>query len=101
LHFAWNTLCRGFFYEGIISTYGLPPDRPDPTAHARWWWWAHNVASEHVASIRGGHPWIHQAGAADVAQYQNPYFMTWQDAVRQWAVRPGPAAKAGGKDGSD
>ena len=65
----------------------LPPDRPDPTAHARWWWWAHNVASEHVATTRGGHPWIHQSGAPDVERYQNPYFMTFEDAVTQWAVQ--------------
>lgn len=80
----WCDDCRGFFYGGIISVYGMPPDAPDATAHARWWWWAHNVASEHVASIRAGHPWIHQAGAADVARYQNPYFMTFEDAVAQW-----------------
>lgn len=49
--------------------------------------WGHNVASEHVANIRGGHPWIHQFGEASVAKYQNPYFMMWHDAVEQWKVK--------------
>ena len=35
----------GFFYEGIVSVYGLPPEAPDAEAHAKWWWFAHNVAS--------------------------------------------------------
>lgn len=131
----------GFFYEGIVSVFGLPPEVPDGEAHAKWWWFAHNVASgahthampawagrlpptrragwaagggaasgpacklpalatdpepshtpcihppaEHVANVRGGHPWIHQIGAPDAVQYQNPWFMRWEDAVVQWRV---------------
>jgi len=82
----WCDDCRGFFYEGIVATYGMPPDSMDPDAHARWWWWGHNVASEHVANVRSGHPWIHQLGAPDVEKYQNPFFMSWEDAVKQWKV---------------
>lgn len=44
------------------------------------------LRAEHVANVRGGHPWIHQIGAADVAQYQNPWFMRWEDAVAQWTM---------------
>jgi hypothetical protein len=82
----WCDDCRGFFYGGIITPYGMPPDSNNPEAHARWWWFAHNVASEHVANIRGGHPWIHQLGAPDVEKYQNPFFMTFSDAVEQWTM---------------
>lgn len=44
----------GFFYEGIVSTYGLPPEAPDAEANAKWWWFAHNVAS-------GAHVHVHCA----------------------------------------
>jgi hypothetical protein len=83
----WCDDCRGFFTVGIIGRYGLPPQSSDPEDHARYWWYGHNVASEHVATTRGGHPWIHQLGAGDVAKYQNPYFMTWKDATEQWTYQ--------------
>jgi hypothetical protein len=83
----WCDDCRGFFTIGIIGRYGLPPQSSNPEDHARYWWFGHNVASEHVATTRGGHPWIHQLGAKDVAKYQNPYFMTWTDAVQQWTCQ--------------
>lgn len=83
----WCDDCRGFFTVGIVERYGLPPQSSDPEDHARYWWYGHNVASEHVATTRGGHPWIHQLGADGVAQYQNPYFMTWKDAVEQWTYQ--------------
>jgi len=86
LDYFWCDDCRGFFYEGVVATYGMPPDSLDPEAHAKWWWWGHNVASEHVATSRGGHPWIHQLGAPDVVKYQHPFFMAWEDAVTQWRV---------------
>jgi len=84
----WCDDCRGFFYTAVILEYGLPPNANNPDDHAKWWWQAHNAASEHVASIRGGHPWIHQDGAAEVAKFQNPYFMPWEDAVAQWKAQP-------------
>lgn len=40
-----------------------------------------------MANVRGGHPWIHQVGAPDAAQYQNPWFMRWEDAKTQWTVQ--------------
>jgi hypothetical protein len=83
----WCDDCRGFFTIGIVGRYGLPPQSSDPEDHARYWWFGHNVASEHVATTRGGHPWIHQLGAKDVTKYQNPYFMTWADAVQQWTYQ--------------
>merc|ERR1712170_302896 len=54
----WCNDCRGFFTIGVLSAYGLPPDAPNGEAHARYWNLGHNVASEHVATTRGGHPWI-------------------------------------------
>merc|ERR1712227_839168 len=54
----WCNDCRGFFTIGILSAYGMPPDVADGEAHARYWNLGHNVASEHVATTRGGHPWI-------------------------------------------
>jgi hypothetical protein len=80
----WCDDCRGFFSVGIIEVYGLPPMSSNPEDHARWWWYGHNVASEHVASTRGGHPWIHELGEQGVASFQNPFFMTWRDAVDMW-----------------
>jgi hypothetical protein len=80
----WCDDCRGFFSVGVIEVYGLPPLSSDPEDHARWWWYGHNVASEHVASTRGGHPWIHELGEQGVASFQNPFFMTWRDAVDMW-----------------
>ncbi|KID86269.1 Erv1/Alr [Metarhizium guizhouense ARSEF 977] len=80
----WCDDCRGFFSVGVIERYGLPPESSNPDDQAHWWWWGHNVASEHVASTRGGHPWIHELGDEGVAYFQNPYFMTWEDAVAEW-----------------
>jgi hypothetical protein len=45
------------------------------------------VATEHVASIRGGHPWIFGLKEEPYVEYQNPYFLPWEDAVAQWTVR--------------
>ena len=73
-------------FQGILVRYGMPPDSNDPEEHAKWWWWGHNVASEHTAATRGGHPWIYQFGDIDALQYQNPFFMSWEDAVAQWRV---------------
>ncbi|ODA84213.1 hypothetical protein RJ55_02731 [Drechmeria coniospora] len=83
----WCDDCRGFFTVGVIERYGLPPTSSNPEDHARWWWWGHNVASEHVATTRAGHPWIHELGEEPAAAFQNPYFMTWKDAVDMWTYR--------------
>ena len=83
----WCDDCRGFFTVGILERYGMPPQSSNPEDHARYWWFGHNVASEHVATTRAGHPWIHQLGADDAVRYQNPYFMTWEDAVQQWTYQ--------------
>ena len=29
---------------------------------------------------------MHQLGAPDVVKYQNPFFMEWETAVRQWTI---------------
>lgn len=79
----WCDDCRGFFYD-LVEKAGPPPHSNDPYVHQRWWWRAHNLASEHVASTRGGHPWIHQLGQSNVEEYQNPFFMEWATAVKQW-----------------
>jgi hypothetical protein len=41
----------------VLDAIGLPPDTTERHAHADWWWRAHNMASEHSAATRGGHPW--------------------------------------------
>ncbi len=81
------TDCRGFFTIGVLEAYG-PPSVDDLTGkhHMTWWWNAHNVASEHVASIRGGHPWLNQIQDGDVKMYQNPYYMPFETAFEQWRV---------------
>lgn len=33
----WCTDCRGFFYEGIVARYGMPPESNIPRDHARYW----------------------------------------------------------------
>jgi hypothetical protein len=80
------TDCMGFFTIGILETYGPPPESLAGIDHAKWWWFGHNVASEHVASTRGGHPWINQFGEDGVAQYQNPYYMPFADAYAMWKM---------------
>ena len=79
----WCDDCRGAFYD-IVEKVGPPPHSNDPYVHQRWWWGAHNLASEHVAAVRGGNPWTHQLGQSDVKEYQNPFFMEWETAVKQW-----------------
>ena len=77
----WCNDCRSFFQVGVIEQFGLPP-LGSGIEIARWWHHAHNVASEHVATTRAGHPWIHQLDA--LKEYQNPFYMTWQDAYEMW-----------------
>ncbi|KAL7006377.1 hypothetical protein EMMF5_004030 [Cystobasidiomycetes sp. EMM_F5] len=83
----WCDDCRGFFTVGIVGRYGLPPQSTNPEEHAQYWWYGHNVASEHTSSSRAGHPWIHQFGMDEAAKFQNPYFMSWKDAVEQWTYQ--------------
>jgi len=78
----WCNDCRGFFTIGVLSVYGLPPDVPNGEAHARYWNLGHNVASEHVATTRGGHPWIVGLGA----KIGNPFYMPYETAAKMWRV---------------
>jgi len=90
----WCDDCRSFFQVGVIEKFGAPPVE-NPSGHdiAKWWWKAHNVASEHVASTRMGHPWIHQFGdKVDMkgvkSNLQNPFYMSFEDAYNMWRVPP-------------
>jgi len=85
-HNFWCDDCRGFFQVGVVEEYGLPPITNQADDIAKWWWNGHNVAGEHVATTRGGHPWIHELGYADVKAYQNPWYMTWEDAQAMWVM---------------
>jgi len=78
----WCNDCRGFFTIGVLSVYGLPPDVPNGEAHARYWNLGHNVASEHVATTRGGHPWIVGLGA----EVGNPFYVPYETSVKMWRV---------------
>jgi len=86
--------CRGFFQDGVIKPYGLPPISTSGSDIARWYWYGHNVASEHVASTRGTHPWLTQLGDQNTiktpprwptGKMQNPWFMPWNTSVHQWS----------------
>jgi hypothetical protein len=83
----------------VLNAIGLPPDTTEREAHKRWWWMAHNMASEHSAATRGGHPWIWPAAARDeqfaaefgryspLLRCQNPWFLPWEAAEDMWAIR--------------
>lgn len=78
--------CRSFF-DGLVKqpTVGVPNDSNfSREHHAYWWHHAHNLASEHFASVRGGDPWVAQLWNEDFRMYQNPFMMTWEDAQDQW-----------------
>lgn len=74
--------CRGFFTIGVLAEYGLPPTSIDGEAHARYWNFGHNVASEHVATTRGGHPWI--VPLAD--GIGNPFYLPYNTSKNMWHV---------------
>ncbi|CAK9004788.1 unnamed protein product [Durusdinium trenchii] len=78
----WCNDCRSFFEVGVIEQFGLP--KMGKWEIAQWWHHAHNVASEHVATTRAGHPWIHQLDS--LKEYQNPFYMSWEDAYQMWHV---------------
>jgi len=83
----WCDDCRSFFQIGVIQEYlSLPPLSSNPNDLAVWWWKAHNMAAEHFATSRGSHPWNFQLGETGYEQYQNPFFMTWEDAMAMWKV---------------
>merc|ERR1712151_1375126 len=82
----WCNDCRGFFTIGVLSAYGLPPKVADGEAHARYWNFGHNVASEHVATTRGGHPWIVSFAEGQQNGVGNPYYMPYETSVRMWRV---------------
>lgn len=76
--------CRSFF-DGLVKVVGMA-DAQNLTRehHAHFWHHAHNLASEHFASVRGGDPWIAQMWNEEYRRYQNPFMMTWQDAEGMW-----------------
>lgn len=82
----WCNDCRGFFTIGVLSEYGLPPSEADGDAHARYWNLGHNVASEHVATTRGGHPWINDLSSAQDAGVSNPFFVPYDTSVAMWRI---------------
>jgi hypothetical protein len=82
----WCNDCRGFFTIGIISVHGLPSESLDGEAHARYWNLGHNVASEHVATTRGGHPWINELREAHAAGVGNPFFVPYETSVEMWRM---------------
>jgi hypothetical protein len=95
--------CRGFF-SALLNDVGLPPLSSSRLDHARWWWRTHNMVSEHAASTRGGHPWSwpHRTDDEFKAEYgglsarlrcQNPFFLTWEDAVEMWTLPPDDGAR--------
>lgn len=82
----WCNDCRGFFTVGVLSVVGLPPQNPDGEEHARYWNLGHNIASEHVATTRGGHPWINTLEEAQDADVGNPFFVPFETSVKMWHV---------------
>jgi len=85
--------CRGFFQIGVIGATGIPPLSTKGDDIAKWFWYGHNIASEHVATTRGTHPWLMQLGDQNTIStpdgkppgtLQNPWFMPWETAVEQW-----------------
>lgn len=85
--------CRAFFQQGVIGHIGLPPATTNADDIAKWFHYGHNIASEHVASTRGTHPWLLQFGDINtiktpdgkpVSDVQNSWFMPLTTATRQW-----------------
>merc|ERR1711976_57763 len=85
----WCNDCRGFFTIGVLSVYGLPPSVTDGEAHARYCNFGHNVASEHVATTRGGHPWINTLAKVQEKGLYNPFFVPYETSVAMWRVANG------------
>ena len=82
----WCNDCRGFFTIGVLSTVGLPPKSTDGEEHARYWNLGHNIASEHVATTRGGHPWINTLEEAKFEGVENPFYVPYETSVEMWHV---------------
>jgi len=91
--------CRGFWRADVLNYIGMPPATTEQAAHEHWWWLAHNMVSGHTASTRGGYPWIfpEMTDADFAARYgglnqelrcQNPYWLSKEDAHRQWKITP-------------
>lgn len=103
----WCSNCRSYFTDGILEPYGLPPNSNNPIDHAKYWNFGHNVASEHVATTRGDDPWIYQLGDESVADMQNLFYVSFEQAEQQWkydatekeeaAVAAATRTSAGGK----
>lgn len=82
----WCNDCRGFFTIGVLGTVGLPPKSSQGEEHARYWNLGHNIASEHVATTRGGHPWINPLEFAKAEGVENPFFVPYETSVEMWHV---------------
>ncbi|CAE7382571.1 KHSRP [Symbiodinium natans] len=82
----WCNDCRGFFTVGVLSVVGLPPQSTDGEEHAKYWNLGHNIASEHVATTRGGHPWINTLEEAHEAEVGNPFYVPYETSVEMWHV---------------
>ena len=82
----WCNDCRGFFTIGVLAVVGLPPESIDGEAHAKYWNLGHNIASEHVATTRGGHPWINTLEEAEAAGVSNPFYVPFETSVKMWHV---------------
>lgn len=84
----WCTDCRGFFAIGILAEYGYPPNTNNAKDHQEYWNLGHNVASEHTASTRGGHPWLNTVGNKYVAKYggTKPFYMPLKTAIEMWTI---------------
>lgn len=85
----WCNDCRGFFTIGVLGEFGYPPSSRNSIDHERYWNLGHNQASEHVATTRGGHPWMFQlanqtSGPYTASSFQNPFFMPFECSHHQW-----------------
>mmetsp|Transcript_51750 Transcript_51750/g.144610 ORF Transcript_51750/g.144610 Transcript_51750/m.144610 type:complete len:682 (-) Transcript_51750:131-2176(-) len=80
---------RGFFQAGVIGKIGLPPTSANREDIAKWYWYAHNIVSEHAAATRGVQPWLTikmPDPNKSPSTKQNDWFMPWDTAVQQWTA---------------
>mmetsp|Transcript_74098 Transcript_74098/g.131021 ORF Transcript_74098/g.131021 Transcript_74098/m.131021 type:complete len:652 (+) Transcript_74098:49-2004(+) len=92
----WCNDCRGFWAGLMETSVGLPPTSSNAYDFAHYFWNGHNQATEHIATTRGGNPWIHQLGRelgglnhVKVSDIQNPFYMTFQAAYNMWVCPDG------------
>jgi hypothetical protein len=94
----WCTDCRAL-YTRIVDVVSGPPAVATGAAHADFWWLAHNLASEHVATTTGGHPFTYNVNSQlvipgsgrysgqEVRALQNHFFMPYETAQQMWQVK--------------